>query len=276
MIRLFFFFLLCAMPYTSRAQFGAGSKVTRPIKNTELLVVLAPEYGDAYNDALQAAVNKYWTYTKFKYISGPQYKQYCKDKTKSFLVMFEVDESSLTEEKFTNLGIIQGGTCKKAVEDFAAYANLFTWSEKAYPVECIRAVQIIQNYLKMADESEIATFKNWEEVVKLHNKNAYEFNGKEWLVTTEDFLDEYKDLKKIKKIYTEPMRIVEFDEIDKATFEQSPNIIYHQLVYDYEGYRFHTFFTGKDTKVIFMKQAQRNERVLIGKETLQALMDNKP
>jgi hypothetical protein len=57
MIRLFFFFLLCAMPYTSSAQFGAGSKVTRPIKNTELLVVLAPEYGDAYNDALQAAVN---------------------------------------------------------------------------------------------------------------------------------------------------------------------------------------------------------------------------
>jgi hypothetical protein len=269
-------FLLCALPFFVKAQFGAGSKITRPLKNTELLVVLAPEYGDAYNDALQEAVTKYWTYTKFKFISGPQYKQYCKDKTKSFLMLFEIEESSLNEEKFTNLGILQGGTCKKAVEDFAAYANLFTWSDKAYKVECIRAVQMIQNYLKMADENEITNFKNWAEVVKLHNKNAYELNGKEWLLLTADLLDDYKDIRKIRKIYTEPVRIIEFDEIDKATFEQNPNIIYHQLVYDFEGYRFHTFFTGKDTKVIYMKQAQRNERVLIGKETLTAMMENKP
>ena len=272
----FFFFMLCAMPLLASAQFGAGSKLARGIKNTELLVVLAPEYGDAYNDALQEAVTKYWTYTKFKFISGPQYKQYCKDKTKSFLVLFEVNESSLVEEKFSNLGIIQGGACKKAVEDFAAYANLFTWSEKAYAVECIRAVQIIQNYLKIAEENEISNLKNWEEIVKLQNKNAYELNGKEWLLQTADLLEDYQDIRKIRKIYTEPVRIVEFDEIDKATFEQSPNILYHQLVYDYEGYRFHTFFTGKDTKIIYMKQAQRNERVLIGKETLTALMQNKP
>ena len=264
------------MPLLASAQFGAGSKLARGIKNTELLVVLAPEYGDAYNDALQEAVTKYWTYTKFKFISGPQYKQYCKDKTKSFLVLFEVNESSLVEEKFSNLGIIQGGACKKAVEDFAAYANLFTWSEKAYAVECIRAVQIIQNYLKIAEENEISNLKNWEEIVKLQNKNAYELNGKEWLLQTADLLEDYQDIRKIRKIYTEPVRIVEFDEIDKATFEQSPNILYHQLVYDYEGYRFHTFFTGKDTKIIYMKQAQRNERVLIGKETLTALMQNKP
>jgi hypothetical protein len=275
-MRIFSFLLLCAMPFLASAQFGAGSKITRPIKNTELLVVLAPEYGDAYNDALQEAVNKYWTYTKFKFISGPQYKQYCKDKTKSFLVMFEVNESSLVEEKFTNLGIIQGGTCKKAVEDFAAYANLFTFSDKAYKVECIRAVQIIQNYLKIADEAEISNLKNWEEVMKQHNRATYELFGKEWLLLTVDLLEDYQDIRKIRKIYTEPVRIVEFDEIDKATFDQSPNIIYHQLVYDYEGYRFHTFFTGKDTKIVYMKQAQRNERVLIGKETLTAMMSNKP
>jgi hypothetical protein len=268
--------LFFMLPFLAQAQFGAGSKITRPLKNTELLVVLAPEYGDAYNDALQEAVEKYWTYTKYKFISGPQYKQYCKDKSKSFLMLFEIEESSLNEEKFTNLGILQGGTCKKAVEDFAAYANLFTWSDKAYKVECIRAVQMIQNYLKIADENEISNLKNWAEIVKLHNKNAYELFGKEWLLLTPDLLDDYKDIRKIRKIYTEPVRVVEFDEIDKATFEQNPNIIYHQLVYDYEGYRFHTFFTGKDTKVIYMKQAQRNERVLIGKETLTAMMENKP
>lgn len=268
--------LFFVLPFLAQAQFGAGSKITRPLKNTELLVVLAPEYGDAYNNALQEAVEKYWTYTKYKFISGPQYKQYCKDKNKSFLMLFEIEESSLNEEKFTNLGILQGGTCKKAVEDFAAYANLFTWSDKAYKVECIRAVQMIQNYLKIADENEISNLKNWAEVVKLHNKNAYELFGKEWLLLTADLLDDYKDIRKIRKIYTEPVRVVEFDEIDKATFEQNPNIIYHQLVYDYEGYRFHTFFIGKDTKVIYMKQAQRNERVLIGKETLTAMMENKP
>ena len=275
-MRIFSFLLLCAMPFLAAAQFGAGSKITRPIKNTELLVVLAPEYGDAYNDALQEAVTKYWTYTKFKFISGPQYKQYCKDKTKSFLVMFEVNESSLVEEKFTNLGIIQGGTCKKAVEDFAAYANLFTFSDKALPVECIRAVQIIQNYLKIADDADISNLKNWEEVMKQHNRATYELFGKEWLLLTVDLLEDYQDIRKIRKIYTEPVRIVEFDEIDKATFDQNPNIVYHQLVYDYEGYRFHTFFTGKDSKIVYMKQAQRNERVLIGKETLTAMMSNKP
>jgi hypothetical protein len=271
----FFFLFLCflAMPCLVMAQFGAGSNVTRTIKNTELLVVLSPEYGDAYNEALEAAVTKYWTYTKFRFISGPQYKQFCKDKKYSFLMMFEVKEASLSEEKFSNLGIVQGGSCKKDIQDFAAYANLFTWEDKGMKVECIRAVQIIQNYLIMADANEISNFKNFEEIVKAHNKNRADIKGKIWKVVQEDFLEEMQDVRKIRKIYTDSIKIVQFDAIDDATLKQAENIIYHQLFYDYEGYRYHAFFQAKGTRLLYLKQAQRKERVLIGKETLKALAE---
>ncbi len=259
------------------AQFGGGSKAIRKIKDTELMVILDPVYGDAYNEAIQVAVKKYWTFTKYQFISGPQYKKYCKDPKYSFLSRFEVQEASVVEEKILFLGIIQGGTCGQAREDFAAYFNLWTWGEKAYPIECIRTVQILQNYLVLGTENDIPALKNWEDVCKLYNRSKHQIAGKQWLLQTADVLDEYQDIRKIREIYKRgKVRFAEFDEIDDEIKAESDSTIYHQLCYDSEGYRFHVWFIAKNSQIIYIRQAQRKDRVLIGKETLKALDEGAP
>ena len=258
------------------AQFGAGSKIVKSIAATELLVVLDPVYGDEYNDGIQAAIKTYWTFTKYRFISGPQYKMYCKDKKYSFLCRFEVKDAALTDEKFDNLGVIQGGNCGQDIGDFAAYANLMVFSPKAYPTECIRAVQLLQNYLVLATENPVSNLKNWEEVMALHNHNKRELPDKQLLLQLADCLEKYQDIRNIRNTYTRPVRFAEYDEIDAAIVAQNPDIIYHRLVFDSEGYRFHTFFCAKDNKILFMKQGQGSERVLLGKTNLAELMQTGP
>lgn len=259
------------------AQFGGGSKAIRKIKETELLVVLDPVYGDAYNEEIQNAVKKYWTFTPYRFISGPQYKKYCKDPKYSFLSRFDVVEASVVDEKITFLGIIQGGRCGQDVGDFAAYFNLWVWGEKAYAVECVRTVQILQNYLKMGMENEIPALKNWEDVQKLYNRNKSRLNNKEWLLQTADVLEDCQDIRKIRDYYKRgKVRFAEFDDIDAAIKANNDDVVYHQLCYDSEGYRFHTWFSAKNSEILYMRQAQRKDRVLLGKETFKAAEESTP
>ena len=271
------FAIIFAFSASVNAQFGGGSKAIRKLKNTELMVILDPVYGDAYNDEIQNAVKKYWTFTKYRFISGPQYKKYCNDPKYSFLTRFEVVEASVVDEKIRFLGVIQGGTCGQAKEDFAAYFNLWTWGEKAYAVECVRTVQILQNYLNMGMEDDIPALKNWEDVSKLYNRRKHELNGKQWLLQTADVLDEMQDIRKVREIYKRgKVRFAEFDEIDDEIKAESDSTIYHQLCYDSEGYRFHVWFIAKNSQIVYIRQAQRKDRVLLGKETLKAAEESTP
>ncbi|MEY4927474.1 MAG: hypothetical protein RI894_1910, partial [Bacteroidota bacterium] len=239
---LIFIFIFCSQTAIF-GQFGGGSKAIRKIKDTELMVILDPAYGDGYNEEIQNAVKKYWTFTKYRFISGPQYKKYCNDPKYSFLSRFEVKEASVVEEKIIFLGIIQGGSCGQAVGDFAAYFNLWVWGEKAYAVECVRTVQILQNYLQLGTDNDIPALKNWEDICRLYNRRKHELNGKQWLLQTADVLEEYQDIRKVRTIYTRgKVRFAEFDEIDDAIKEGNDSTIYHQLCYDSEGYRFHVWF----------------------------------
>ena len=267
-------FFFCFVQNTF-AQFGAGTKLTKGVQGTELIVVLDPVYGDAYNDAIQEAVEKYWTFTpKFRFISGPQFKQFCKDPKYSFLMRFEMKDATLTEEAYINLGIINGGkACKQAIEDWTAYANINIFNDGSYKTECIRAVQMMQNYLQLSSKNNISSLKNYEETYAIYNKSKVELEKKQIILQLDECLEEFQDLQKIRTYYPQKLKFVAFEALNAATLKQNPDLVYHVLARDTEGYRYHLFVQAKDSKILFANEAKRKDRCLIGKETLKIMAD---
>lgn len=251
------------------AQFGVGgSKDIKKVKQSKTFVVLDPEYGEAYNEAVQEAFNKYWKFSKFEFISGPQYARYCKDANNSFFVPFAVLSDAFMANEFPNVGITLGGKCSYESHDMVASANLFTWSKKAYFVEMIRAVQLIQNYLEIGLNANLLE-ESWSETYQLYNQSHAELRSKTLYIEPEELLEEFReDIEKVKKFYTLPIQFASISETDKLTREQREDAVFHRTIWDIQGIRYHCLIRGKDSKIIYCREAKKKERVQVGKVNL--------
>ena len=271
---LLFACLLCGSLLATTAtfaQFGnGGTAAVRKIQQTETLVVLDPAlYDDAYNEEIQAVFKKYWTFTKFRFISGPQVPKYCKDAHYSFFMQLEMEDNTLTSGHYTDVGLLQGGRCGLSRFDMVSYSTISPYNTEAetYRVELVRAVQMIQNYMQLALDNNLGA-DNVVESVRLYRKNQATLERATFGVETVDLLEEYQTIDKVKEYYTFPVRVAEYPELAAATLNQRDDLVYHVLVRDIEGFRYHLLIRAKGSQVVFAKEAKRKERVLLGKENL--------
>lgn len=271
MIRTLLTLLFCVFYIAGFSQFGfGGSKAINKLKNTELLVVLG--YEDSYNKAIQNAIETHWTFTKYRFISGPEYNQYCGDSRYSFLMKFTIRDWSFVDEEYDDVGIIPGGSCRTGPYDMVSFANMIVMNGSYYKAECVRAVQMMQNYLMMG-EQEYLSKDNFEESVAMYKTGHQEMGENLLVLQEEDMLYDFIKLPKVKTLYTHRVKFGGQSEIDKATLNQSEDLMYTKLIFDPHGYKYRCVIRAKDSKVLYAIETQNREVILMGKRTLRELDD---
>ncbi|MEM7102525.1 MAG: hypothetical protein AAF502_05270 [Bacteroidota bacterium] len=268
LLLLFAFFLFC-LP--ANAQFGTGgSKGAKAVKDTELIVVLG--YGADYNTAIKEAITKYWTFTKYKFITGSEYKKYCDDPRYSLLLMFTLKDFAFVDEEYDDIGIVLGGKCRYSPYEMLAYANMHVMNGSYYRAECVRAVQFMQNFLEMAMNESFPS-DNYKAIYSKYNKSHSQLGDKQLVLQEEDLLEEYSTLAEVKKLYTHKVRFGGQSEVDQATLEQDENFVYTKLIFDVHGYKYRCAIQAKDSKILYAIETQNREVILMGKRTLRELDD---
>lgn len=141
----------------SFAQFGNFRKKEEleKFKDTKLIVVLTQD--SAYNSSLQAAMDKYWSFTGFDYDYDTAMKKYNKGNF-GFLVFSRSRVSKKikmkacnSEEDFNGLVITKKYKRKIVQEDVLAYAYCSNTIDTAdWQTELIRGVQMLNNYFNYA------------------------------------------------------------------------------------------------------------------------------
>lgn len=99
--------LLIFITSSSIAQYGLGStKNVKAIKETETIFILL-EKQEEYNTALKAAVEKYWTFTPFRFVKNRDFKKYENDINYSSVKLYNISitrDGSFSYDLF-NLGL---------------------------------------------------------------------------------------------------------------------------------------------------------------------------
>ena len=268
-----FFLLLIGvcLALSSYAQFGiGGTKSIKKVKNTELLVVLG--YDEDYNRAMEEAITKYWTFNNYRFISGTQYKKYCNSSKYSFLMLFTIKDWAMYNEEYDDVGIVLGGNCRVGPTEMVAYANMMVMNSSYYKAECIRAVQMIQNYLDLGTKNNLAP-ENYKETCRIYNRNHPEMGSKQLVIQDEDLLDGVHTIEKVKQYYTHPVRFGGQSEVDKATFDQDEDFVYTKLIWDVHGYKYRCAIQAKDSRILYTIETQNREVILMGKRTLKEFND---
>ncbi len=266
-----FTFLFLLFTVAVSAQFGeGGTKDIKKLKNTETLVVLG--YHESYNEAIKQAFTKHWTFTKYRFISGAQYRKYCKNKKYSFVIIQTIRDYQFNEEKYDDVGIVLGGNCRYGPQDMVAYANMIVSDSSYYYVECVRAVQLMQNYLEMGLKKRLPA-DNYGETLSAYNKNHPKMTNYTMLIDKQDVLDRYK--KDIKKYYTLPLKITTQREADQAMMEGRKDVMYTMLFFDIHGYPYRCALRASDSKILYGIEGQNREGFLMGKHMLKGFSNTK-
>jgi len=241
--------LLLILPFTSFCQFGnGGSKAVKKLKNTETLVILG--YSDAYNDAIKEAFEKHWTFTKFKFISGPQYKKYCNSSNYSFVQLLTIKDWQFTREQYDDIGIVMGGRCKTAPEDMVVYANMDVYDDGYYRLECKRAVQLMQHYLEIAMNKNLPK-DNDKEIINYYASKHKAMSGKTLILSPQDLRPEIREIDKVKKHYDHAVRMETNLFIDRAVWKEEKGLLYTIYVFDLRGYSYHLVISTEDNEILY-------------------------
>ncbi len=266
------FTILCSMlVLMAYAQFGeGGTKDIKKLKETETLVVLG--YHDSYNEAIKQAFQKHWTFTKYRFISGSQYKKYCKNKKYSFVVVQTIRDHQFKDEKYDDVGIVLGGRCGYGPQDMVAYANMIVGDSTYYYIECVRAVQLMQNYLEMGLKKRLPP-SNYSETISAYNKNHPKMAGKTLLIAKQDVLDKYK--KNVGKYYDQPFRMAPQREADQAMLDGNNDLMYTMLFFDIHGYPYRCALRAGDSQILYGIEGQNREGFLLGKHMLKGFSNFK-
>ncbi|MEO1436030.1 MAG: hypothetical protein AAFV80_10875 [Bacteroidota bacterium] len=270
-MRIILTLFFIASYFISFAQFGfGGTKAINKLKNTELLVVLG--YDNAYNQAIKAAVEKHWNFTEYRFISGPEYNQYCGDKRYSFLMKFTIRDWSFVDEQYDDVGIVLGGNCRTGPYEMVSFANMIVMNGSYYNAECVRAIQMMQNYLAVG-EQEYLPKDNFRQTVDLYKSGHLEMKDRTLVLQEEDMLYDFVKLSKVKAAYTHPVRFGGQSEVDKATLNQTDDFLYTKLIFDPYGYKYRCVIRAKDSKILYAIETQNREVILMGKRTLREFND---
>ncbi len=247
---------------SAKAQFGNGnSKEIQQLKQTKTLVVLG--YDAEYNKAIQAAVKKYWTFTEYDFIAGPSYKKYCGNSDYSFIMLYKIKDYAFTSDFYHNIGVSLGGSCEISNYKSVAYGNMIPMKHYKAETECVRAIQMMQQFLEMGSKEKIAR-EDDEKLVDLYSASKDEVQKKILYINENDILPEFSSLRKVKELYKFEVRVVDAETIEKVILEQRENAVVYKLAFVSRGYRYHIVAEAKGGKILFGMQAKKKEQILTG------------
>lgn len=253
------------------AQFGnGGTKAIKKLQQTETIVILG--YSEAYNDAIKEAFEQHWSFTKVKFISGPQYKKYCHNSSYSFVHLFTIEDWQLSDEEYDDVGITLGGSCKTAPTEMIAYANMEVWDPSYYRLECKRAVQFMQTYLEMGLRENLPS-ENEVETTALYAKRQHEMQGKTLVFEKADLMEEVRNVSEIEKYYTKEVKLEDQLTIDRAAWKELPDFLYTIFVFDIEGYSYHLVVQAEGNQIIYATPTKWSQGYLVGKKILRKFDD---
>lgn len=184
-----------------------------------------------YNITVKSAVDKFWKITPVKYISTDEFEAQRKDKDKSFLIL---TRTTLTRDKentdYLYINLLMGDNVSK-IDEMPEIITLplhYTGvEENSYVYKMGVMIRFIQEHAKTLMNSErLGQYRD----LKYYNRNISEIKKKTIFIEASDLAEEVNTIDKIKAIYPHDVKIVSAVEIEKAVFEQTPNVlIAHQI-----------------------------------------------
>lgn len=261
-MRKIYTLLLIIFPIISYAQFGNFKKQEEleKFKDTKLIVVFTAD--SAYNASLQAAMDKYWSFTGFEYDYDTAMKKYNKGNF-SFLVFSKSKMSKKlklkacsSEEDMNGLVIIKKYKRKILPDDVYAYAYCSNQIDTPdWQAELIRGVQLLNNYLNIAIQA-----KSSSEISPGHMMSNYPSD--KGLLFDKTLYVEDKSLnitgKKDKAdVLDGEIEEVDMEQIRKITINQE-NQLYYLAVMD-EKYCSKMVLQGSNSELLYFDSTKAGD-----------------
>ena len=213
-------------------------KELKKLKDAELLVVLDDD-DDAYNEAMKAAVTKYWTFTPFTFIERADLRDYASEDGYAMLVrnnskriIKRVGRTDHIQSNHLAIYVCGKGddlrnyTGQDAVTQFRLKDVMDT---EAYEYKLTALVQHMHQYLVFLDENNI-TEDNHEKQLKLFNtKDVAKLAEMKLYILAEQLPAKLNDPEKLRKSYDYDVEIVGKEQIQAAIATQREEIAFLHL-----------------------------------------------
>lgn len=190
-------------------------------------VVLDDNPMSAYNFKIKEAVEKAWKITPFKFITTKEFGTTRQDIDKSFLVLIQMKFEKDKIPAIYNFLSVSMGAAVKNITDMPDICSLplsyNSVPEDIFVYKLEGLIRFIQNHIKLIDQNPKLIKGN---IFDYYNKNTKEVKSKELWLVENDIEKETRPLAQIRRNYPYTVKVVTFDNIEKAIAEKNPNVIY--------------------------------------------------
>ncbi|MEQ8323293.1 MAG: hypothetical protein RIC15_03945 [Vicingaceae bacterium] len=179
-----------------------------------------------YSLALKAAIEKYWNVTKFEIIDQGTFREYNKDKTKSFATRNYI----AGDKDYISLNLFMGG--QRGMETrgkILASVKLKHYSEpdEAMLYKIPTYVQNLQWQVQMKKNNEFSTAMDFENFIR---KQAYIKNSRTLYILKDHLTHKIDDMDRVKKAYKHDVALVDAEQINQAITKEDTSVIYLSIV----------------------------------------------
>ena len=265
-LRGLFFGGILILSVAVKAQSGYASREeAERIKNTELIVLL-DTFPSRYNDAIKAAMEKYWRLGRFRFVPESEKGLYGQNDY-AILACYRVEHA----RSLRYLSVVFPGKRRSKTESLEkkAYAYVSFDPEKING-QTIRALQFIQNFINGMLEPG-AWQGGLKKTCSRCNEEKNLVHGKTLLINNSDVEDGFDEPKTISRFYPYAFRLAGREEISKAMEEQQEDIAYLMNFTDDKGLTYRLVVLAKDSKIIYCEHTLERQDLLFGKSNFREL-----
>ena len=205
------------------------------IKKTTLLVVL-DEVDEVYNEAIKEAIESYWKFMPYKFVSKDELHTLAFDDQYSMLVRNNakrvVHRVGRTDHIQSNhLAIYQCSRGDNLMnytgrDALAQYHFKDVMDSDDYGYKLIALLQSMHRYIVWLDKNEITEDNHSKLLEKFCNEHTAKLSGMTLYVTEEDLSEKINDLEKLKKAYQHEIEIVDKATIQEAISKQKADVAF--------------------------------------------------
>lgn len=259
--------LFCFISLRANPQSGyASKKEAAIIKATELIVIIDDNASD-YNTAIKAAIEKYWTFSPFRFVTESKKYEFCSEGY-TLLDKHRIDVYSSVMYYISVLLPDKNG-CRWEKRDMMAYSYASFDAEKIKG-DIIRSIQFIQNYLN------IVLLKGGNDsgffsICNLCNKEMKSVKDKLLLINNSDVEKGLDDSTKIARYYKHPFKMTGRIDLCHAMEEQKINVAYLMYFVDAKEHVYRLVVQAKDSKIIYCDKEFPEAKPLFYKNNFRAL-----
>lgn len=265
------------------AQFGYQSKKDlEKIKQTELIVVLTDDTADMFNKCIQKVMPAHWKLTSVKYMNAQAAAEYAKKGDGfTFMVLVKCAGARLKSKAMTSeletTGLLLTNTFKKGKIPFthalasALFDSKFGPTPAEYEAQCLRAVQLLTNYLNIVEAAAGDKDIYYETMQRKYPGDKSLLEGKKLLVDKKLVLDEKQQML-IEKNYPGEVVFTDAATIAKAILNQEENAIYFAApAFELDTHLM--FITAKGSHILWYELTRGGTGYISGRE-VQRLVKN--